>query len=72
MRRHVPGFVVMLAISLAGAARADDLLRVDHFVRVKSTAPAIAGQDALIYVREVAMPNTLLRGGPATTRFPWT
>lgn len=38
------------------AAFADDDARLrsaDHYVRVKSTAPAIAGQDALLYVREV-------------------
>ena len=29
------------------------LTSVDHYVRTKSTAPAIAGQDALLYVREV-------------------
>ena len=29
------------------------LTSVEHYVRTKSTAPAIAGQDALLYVREV-------------------
>jgi len=61
------GIAAALA-SLAAFGQSGDLLRVDHFVRVKSTAPAIAGQDALIYVREVAMPNTLLRGGPGADR----
>jgi hypothetical protein len=28
------------------------LLSIDHYVRVKSTAPSMAGQTALIYVRE--------------------
>ena len=32
---------------------------------MKSTAPAIAGQDALIYAREVVLAGTALRGGPA-------
>jgi pimeloyl-ACP methyl ester carboxylesterase len=50
-------------------AFADDgsrLVSVDHYVRVKSTAPAISGQDALIYVREVVLVGTILRGGPAS------
>ncbi len=29
------------------------LLRVDHYVRVRSSVPVIKGQDAEIYVREV-------------------
>jgi pimeloyl-ACP methyl ester carboxylesterase len=50
----------------SSAALADDgarLLSVDHYVRVKSTAPAIAGADALLYVREVVLAGTVLRGG---------
>src|SRR3979490_2390839 len=38
---------------------------VDHYVRVKSTAPAFAGQEAKIYVREVVLASTALRGGSA-------
>ncbi|HTE14682.1 MAG TPA: alpha/beta fold hydrolase [Burkholderiales bacterium] len=38
---------------------------MDHYVRVKSTAPAIAGQDALLYLREVVVAGTALRGGVA-------
>jgi pimeloyl-ACP methyl ester carboxylesterase len=38
------------------------LMSLDHYVRVKSTAPDIAGQTALIYVREVVLPGTALRG----------
>jgi pimeloyl-ACP methyl ester carboxylesterase len=55
----------------ACAAFGDDgsrLLFVDHYVRVKSTAPAIAGQDAQIYLREVVLAGTVLRGGPAPER----
>lgn len=48
-----------LAATLGIAAQAQEIVRVDHFVRVKSTAPSMAGQDALIYVREVATPATL-------------
>jgi pimeloyl-ACP methyl ester carboxylesterase len=49
-------------------ARADSLLSLDHYVRVKSTAPAHRGLDAQIYVREVALAGTALRGGPAPDR----
>ena len=38
------------------------LVTVHHYVRVKSTAPAIAGQEAQIYVREVVLAGTALRG----------
>ena len=46
----------------AGASR----LSVDHYVRVKSTAPGFAGQTAQIYVREVVLPGTALRGRMAS------
>jgi pimeloyl-ACP methyl ester carboxylesterase len=42
----------------ACASTPDDggrLVRIDHHVRVKSTAPSMAGQEAQIYVREVAL-----------------
>jgi pimeloyl-ACP methyl ester carboxylesterase len=44
--------------------RADDARRalsVDHYVRVKSTVPAIAGQPAHIFVRERMLPGTVIR-----------
>jgi pimeloyl-ACP methyl ester carboxylesterase len=47
-----------------GVAAADDgttLLRVDHYVQVKSATPAMAGQDAQLYVREVVLAGTALR-----------
>jgi len=62
---------VLLAAGLCGFSAASSahaptgLLSVDHYLLVKSTAPAMAGQDALIYVREVAAPNTVLRGNLA-------
>jgi len=50
----------------AGAAlTADDaqrILTVDHYVRVTSTVPAIAGQPAQLYVRERVLAGTALRG----------
>jgi len=58
-----------LALLMAACATTSDdgsrLVTVDHYVRVNSTAPAIAGQEAKIYVREVALAHTVLRGGPA-------
>jgi pimeloyl-ACP methyl ester carboxylesterase len=58
-------------LAVAGLAAFDDsarLITLDHYVRVTSTAPAIAGQDGQIYVREVVLPGTVLRGGPAAER----
>jgi pimeloyl-ACP methyl ester carboxylesterase len=49
-------------------AHAADVLSIDHYIHVRSTAPAMAGQDALLYVRELTLPGTVLRGGPAADR----
>jgi pimeloyl-ACP methyl ester carboxylesterase len=55
--RHV--LVALSVVFLAACASTPDdagsLVRTDHHVRVKSTAPAMAGQEAQIYVREVAL-----------------
>jgi pimeloyl-ACP methyl ester carboxylesterase len=62
---------VLLGLCLAPAGFADDgdrLLRLDHYVQVRSTVPAIAGQSTQIYVREVVEAATALRGGPAADR----
>lgn len=48
----------------AGPLLGDDseqLLTVDHFVRIKSTAPSLSGQLAQIYVRERVQAGTALR-----------
>jgi len=68
MRRYFSLLCTFALFMTAPAAFSDDgtrLLSVDHYVRAKSTAPAIAGQDALIYVREVVLAGTALRGGTA-------
>lgn len=68
MGRFLPILCAFALVVAAPSATGDDgtrLLSVDHYVRVKSTAPAIAGQDALLYVREVVLAGTALRGGPA-------
>jgi pimeloyl-ACP methyl ester carboxylesterase len=56
---------------VAPAAFADDgerLLRLDHYVAVRSTVPAIAGQETAIYVREVVRAGTALRGKASANR----
>jgi pimeloyl-ACP methyl ester carboxylesterase len=60
-----------LAALLTQPAFGDDseqLLTIDHFVRVSSTVPAIAGQPAQIYVRERVKAGTALRGGTLADR----
>ncbi len=51
---RVRGLVCLAAAIAASASAQERLARTDHYVKVKSTAPAMAGQDALIYVREVS------------------
>ena len=61
---------IAAGLLLAQLSFADDsgrLLRVDHYVRVRSTVPAITGQTSQIYVREVVQAGVALRG-PAGDR----
>ena len=64
--------LTFFAAALLGAPLlADDserLLTIDHFVRVKSTVPAIAGQPVQLYVRERVKAGTALRGLSAADR----
>ena len=60
--------ISIAAALLAHAAPAGDLLRADHYVRVKSTVPAIAGETTQIYVREVVEPGTALRNATFENR----
>lgn len=60
MRRHFSLWGSLVLFVAACATTGDDggrLVTFDHHVRVKSTAPAIAGQEAQIYVREVVRPD---------------
>jgi len=63
---------VLAILSFALSVAADDgarLLRLDHYVQVRSAVPAIAGQSTQVYVREVVEAATVLRGGgPAQDR----
>jgi pimeloyl-ACP methyl ester carboxylesterase len=53
--------MLFLFVALSSAKDSGQLLTVDHYVRVKSAVPAIAGQMAQIYVRERTKPSTSLR-----------
>jgi pimeloyl-ACP methyl ester carboxylesterase len=59
------------ALALAAVAFGDDsarLLTIDHYVRVTSTVPAIAGQDVPIYVRERVQAGAALRSASGSDR----
>jgi len=57
-----------LLIQPAFCDDAGKLLTIDHYVRVKSAVPAIAGQIAQIYVRELVGAGTGLREGVTNDR----
>jgi pimeloyl-ACP methyl ester carboxylesterase len=67
--RNLPHMLAFAAVSLLGYAVTppaaaedyDQVLRLDHYVGVRSTVPAIAGQRTPIYVREVVRPASALR-----------
>ncbi len=69
MRRSV-SLLCTFALLFAGCATTggdrSGLVSVDHYIPVKSTAPSIAGQRALLYVREVRVAETASRGGAGT------
>jgi pimeloyl-ACP methyl ester carboxylesterase len=50
----------------AVAEEKDQLLTFDHYVRVKSTVPSMAGQTAQVYVRERVLPGTIARSANLT------
>jgi pimeloyl-ACP methyl ester carboxylesterase len=56
--RVAMGLLAVLPLLGAGT---EQLLRVDHYVRVHSAVPAMAGQTEQIYVREVVRPGLALR-----------
>jgi pimeloyl-ACP methyl ester carboxylesterase len=59
------------AASGSSAAPSDSgqLLSIDHYVRVKSTAPSMPGQTAQVYVRERVISRNLLRGPSSVVLF---
>jgi len=61
----------LLATVCATVLAGDDsarLLTIDHFVRAKTTVPAIAGQQTQLYVRERVMAGMVARGTVAPDR----
>jgi pimeloyl-ACP methyl ester carboxylesterase len=63
--------LIIAVVFLAAASYGDDgqrLLSVDHYVRVHSAVPAIAGQTTQIYVREVVRAGTALRDAGSADR----
>ncbi len=63
--------ISLLALLVPLAALADDgpkLITIDHYVKVRSTVPAIEGQTTQIYVREIVQAGMLARGGPSADR----
>jgi pimeloyl-ACP methyl ester carboxylesterase len=65
MRNRLMASLVMLSAGCAflGADDSTRLLTLDHFVPVRSTVPAMAGQTSQIYVRERVEAARALRGG---------
>jgi pimeloyl-ACP methyl ester carboxylesterase len=63
MKRSLGLAVLIVAVAgvLAFADDSDRLLTIDHYVRVTSTVPAIAGQPAQLYVRERVRAGGALR-----------
>ena len=64
-------FALVLVAGAAALLHGDDsdrLLTIDHYVQVKSTVPAIAGQQAQVYVRERVLAGAALRGGVSPER----
>ena len=62
---------LVLALSVVPPTFGDDsstILAIDHFVRVRSTAPSMAGQPGQIYVRERVQAGTALRGSSFADR----
>lgn len=66
-------WVGAVALLVSGCATMGEdrsgLVTVNHQVRVKSIAPSMAGQDAQIYVREVARQDVASRGGATVVLF---
>src|SRR5690348_314569 len=62
------GCILIAMTALAFGDESDPLLSVDHYVRVRSTVPAIAGQTTAIYAREVVRAGVALRGRDLANR----
>jgi pimeloyl-ACP methyl ester carboxylesterase len=66
--RNIAAAAALLFAQAAFGDAAGQLVRVDHYVRVRSAVPVIEGQTTQIYVREVVQPGSVLRGGSMANR----
>ena len=67
-RLIVAASIVAGSVTLVRGDDSDRLLTIDHYLRVKSTVPAIAGQQAQLYVRERVIAGSALRGAISPDR----
>ena len=69
--RNLLALLLAVGLSAAVSLRADDsdrVLTLDHYVTIRSTAPAMSGQPAQLYVRERVLAGAALRGAIASDR----
>jgi pimeloyl-ACP methyl ester carboxylesterase len=69
LKTVIASLILLAAVTIP--LRGDDsdrLLTIDHYVRVQSTVPAMAGQPAQLYVRERVLAGSALRGTIAPER----
>ena len=70
----IAGLLLVTGLGAAGCAQqpsgqdGGNLLTVDHYVNVRSSIPALAGQNTRIYVRERAQAATIAPGADAGNR----
>ena len=62
MRLLASALLVVAGVTLLQGDDGERVLTIDHYVRVKSTVPAIAGQPVQLYVRERVVAGAALRG----------
>jgi len=68
MTKKLLGMAILLIAAVSFAEDSTQLLTIDHYVRVKSTVPSIAGQTTQIYVRERTKAGSALRTSNLTDR----
>jgi len=66
--RYLVAVLGLFVIQPSFANDNEKLLRVDHYVRVHSTVPSIAGQVTQVYVRELVLAGTALRDNTTPDR----
>jgi pimeloyl-ACP methyl ester carboxylesterase len=63
VRTLIAALLLVSGVTLVQGDDGDRVLTIDHYVRVKSSVPAIAGQLAQLYVRERVVAGAALRSG---------